>query len=139
MAWQTQSEIWGSDQSISVCSSASATTSSTLGTASDVGRGVYVADLTVTSISTGTGFDVINLIFQANTSAATSTYVEIANVCMGDATGRGAALTSLSNAQVLMANDGDNDIRLYAYLLGSASAISGVTCYLRPLSSSIGA
>ena len=132
MAWQTQYVQWGNDGT-ALATSASVTADGVVGSAVDLGRGRYDMQVTVTSMTTGDGFDSAVIIFQANKASATTTWTEIGNVVLGDATGRGAALTNLTNAIVPVKNEDDYQVRAYCYINGSTTALSGVTIKAYPL------
>jgi hypothetical protein len=84
-----------------------------------VGKGLMMIKLSVTALTLGSGYDVVNFLIQRNTAAATSTWEEIGQVCVGDVAGLGVA----QGADVytfVVNNTGDYQIRVNAYLAGSA-------------------
>jgi len=133
MAWQTQYISFQCDGE-SLASAVSVNTDGTVGSAVETGRGSFDIDFTVSGYSGGTGFDSILIVVQSNSQAAATTWTEIGNVVIGDADGRGTSLTSLTNAIVGVTNQSDYQIRLYAYVNGSATAAT-VTAKIYPRSS----
>lgn len=134
MSWQTQTPIWSTvDGTVSLASSQSVTASGTIGSAVTVGRGGFWVEFTVSGYVGESAFDTINLEIEANSLAATTTWTKIGGICLGDATALGVALTSLTNAMVGCYNFSDNQIRLHAYVNGSAVECT-VTCNLHPMS-----
>ncbi len=134
-AWQTQYvqyQVGGS----AFATAAAVTADGAVGSALTVGRCRFDINWTVTGYNGGVAFDSITFVVQANTLAAPSTWStqEIGNLVIGDATGRGDALTSLSGAVTSHLNQNDNQVRIYAYVNGSAVSAT-VTATLYPLSS----
>ena len=123
MAWQTQKLNWGCDGT-AMSAATAFTADGVVGSAINVGRGAFDIAITVASYLGGTVFDSVNVVIQANTLAATTTWTEIGNLVIGDAAGRGVALTSAAPAIVGVINQGDNQIRAYCYLNGSAASVT---------------
>ncbi len=137
-AWQTQVVQFGVD-STALATAQAVTANGVVGSALTVGRCRFDINWTITGYTGGDAFDLIIFVVQANTIAAPNTWStqEIGNLVIGDATGRGGeALTSLSNAVTSHLNQNDNQVRVYAYLAGSAVSAT-VTAILKPLSSNI--
>ena len=131
MAWQTQNVQWGND-GIALVTAEAQSGDGILGSAVEVGRGDFDVVFSSAALSdTGVGFDIGLIIVQANTLAATTTWAEIGNLCLGDATGRGTALTSVTNAIVPVKNCGDYQVRLYGYCQGSTTIMT-VTAKIHP-------
>jgi Tfp pilus assembly protein PilX len=106
---------------------ASATiTSSTAGTAVEMGRGLFCVVITVTAIHQESGFDNVAFWIEANTKAATSTYAQIGAVCVGDATGVGVAIgtSGVGSFPIYVFNPYDNGIRVNAKVLGSTDSVT---------------
>lgn len=119
MPWQNQQIPWRND-GIALATAQTLTADGVAGAAIFVGRGAFDIAFTASiTVEAGTDFDICLLIVQANTLAATTTWLEIGNLCLGDALGRGVALTTVTRAVIGVTNDGDNQIRLFAYLQGS--------------------
>lgn len=137
MAWQTQKVPFGNDGE-SLATAVSVTSDGVVGGAVTVGRGQYFVDFTVASYVGGTSFDNMLIIIQANSINADSTWYEVGNILLGDATGRGTALTSVTNAVVGILNQSDSEVRLYAYINGSAVSAT-VTAKIYPASAVMGA
>lgn len=131
--WQTQKPQYGVDNSTPLATAVAVTATGTVGSAVTVGRCSFDIDFTVSGYSGGVAFDQILLVVQANTLAAPNTWStqEIGNLCIGDATARGDALTSVTNAIVGCTNQNDNQVRIYAYVTGSAVGAT-VTAKLIP-------
>jgi len=98
-------------------------TTSTATTAVFVGKGRLDIEIDVTAFSKGTGFDTVNFLVQANTSSASTTWVEIGQLVIGDATGLGSAF-DVDNYVISVNNLQDNQIRIYAYVNGSAASVT---------------
>jgi len=130
MAWQTQKVPYGNDGT-SLASAVAVTSDGTVGSAVEVGTGDFWADFTIASYSGGTGFDSVVVEVQANTSAATSTWSTIGAFIVGDATGIGVDRTSAANNVIGCRNEGNYQVRLYAYVNGSATTAT-VTCKIYP-------
>lgn len=133
MAWQTQEANYQND-STALASAVAVAADGVVGAAIDLGKGRYDVEFTVADYVGGGYADDLMLIVQANTAAATSTWAEIGNLCIGDADGRGVALTSVTGGIVPVINQADYQVRLYAYLNGSAVSAT-VTAKIRPVAS----
>jgi hypothetical protein len=131
MAWQTQSIPWENDGT-SLASSQAITADGVVGSAVEVGRGDYDIVFTVSGLSITSGQGLSLFAVQANTRGATTTWKEIGNIALGDTTARGANLQSVTNAVVPVKNEGDYQIRVYAYLQGTiTTATVTATAYPR--------
>ncbi|HUX59528.1 MAG TPA: hypothetical protein VMV77_21320 [Bacteroidales bacterium] len=130
--WQTQRVQFGCDGA-ALATAEVVTATGTVGDSLYVGRCDFDVDFTVSGYSGGDAFDQVLLVVQCNTLALPDTWTtqEVGNLCLGDATARGSALTSVTNAVVGCKNQGDNQVRLYAYLTGSAVTAT-VTAKLYP-------
>lgn len=129
MAWQTQLIPWGND-GVALATAATITADGVVGSAIVVGRGDYDIAITAT-LDHRTNWDVGLLIVQANTLAASTTWVEIGNLCLGDVSGTGRLLVSVTNIVLPVKNCGDHQIRLYGYIQGSALGMT-VTAACHP-------
>jgi hypothetical protein len=123
MAWQTQDIPWGNDGT-AFASAETMTSDGVAGSTLELGRGDFDIVITSALTDTGVGFDIGLIIVQANTAAATTTWTEIGNLCLGDATGRGTALTTVTSAVVPVKNCGDYQVRLYCYMQGSTTIMT---------------
>ena len=131
MSWQTQQipfPIGGQ----SIAAAAAVTTDAIVGSAVQVGRGLMAVVITASGYAGGSAFDLINLRIQANTNAAKTTWADIGEVTLGDATAIGDARTSLSGAVIPVMNESDYQIRVYSYTQGSATAAT-VTADVYPI------
>lgn len=133
--WQTQ-YVQYQVNGTTLATAQSVTATGTVGSTLTVGRCRFDINWTISGYTGGDAFDLIIFTVQANTTAAPNTWTtqEIGNLVLGDATGRGSALTSLTNAITSHVNQNDNQVRIYAYLTGSAVSAT-VTATLYPLSS----
>jgi len=132
--WQTQQIPFGCSAT-ALATAVVVTTTGIVGAAVAVGKCDFWIDFTVADYSGGPHhFDQILLVVQANTLAAPTSWTdhEIVNLCIGDATARGSALTSVTNALIGCKNEFDNQIRLYAYVTGSALSAT-VTANIKPM------
>jgi hypothetical protein len=123
MAWQTQEISWENDGT-SLAAADQITTDGILGSAVEVGRGDFDLAISASLDDTGVGFDVGLIIIQANTLAAKTTWTEIGNLCLGDATGRGTSLLTVTDAVIGCKNCGDYQIRAYGYMQGSTTIMT---------------
>jgi hypothetical protein len=129
MAWQTQKVPFPIDGT-ALASAVAVSSDAVVGSAVETGKGLFAIEFTVASYVAGTGFDTLVIIVQANTRAATTTWVEIGNLVLGDATGRGTELLAVTSAIVPVLNNADYQIRVYAYINGSTvSATVTATVY----------
>jgi hypothetical protein len=119
MAWQTQDIPWAVDGT-EIASLASVTTDAIVGSAVQTGKGIFAVVATISNYIGGSGFDLISFRIQANTAAATSTWYDIGHLVIGDTTAIGSALTSVTNAVIIVKNDYDHQIRVFSYVQGSA-------------------
>ncbi len=106
-----------------VLSASGQVTASTEGAGVFVGRGLFMLELTVSTILLGSGFDTINFMVQRNTSRLPGQWTNIGQLCIGDATGIGVAL-GIDVYTFPIWNDGDSEVRIYTYVNGSASAVT---------------
>jgi len=106
-----------------VLSASGQLTATTEGGGVFVGRGLFMAEFTITAILLGSGFDTINFMIQRNTKAAPGQWTNIDQLVLGDATGIGVAL-GIDVYTFPIWNDGDDQIRVYTYVNGSASAVT---------------
>ena len=124
MAWQTQRIQWGND-GVALASSAALSGDGAIGSAVAVGRGRFDINFSSASLTdTGVGFDIGLIIVQANKLSNTGVWYEIGNLVLGDATGRGTALTSVTNAVISVVNQLDYQVRLYGYCQGSTTIMT---------------
>lgn len=136
MAWQTQ-QISFPVGGQSIAAAAAVTADAIVGSAVTVGKGLMNVVFTVSGFTGGTGFDLINLRIQANSRAATTTWADIGEVTLGDATAIGDARTSLTGAVVPVLNESDYQIRVFSYVQGSATAAT-VTADVYPVATKNG-
>jgi hypothetical protein len=125
MAWQANNDItrsWNVMGQTTLVESKTITTSTTE-TAVFVGKGLMAVQINVSALTLGTGFDTVNFLIQRNTVAAPTTWVEIGQRVFGDATGLGVAMGA-DNVMDIVNNDGDNQIRINAYVSGSATSVT---------------
>jgi len=124
-AWRANNDITVPWNTVGgkVLSASGQVTSSTEGAGVFVGRGLFMCELTVTSILLGSGFDTINFMIERNTMRATGQWTNIGQLVLGDATGIGVAL-GIDVYTFPIWNDGDNQVRVYTYVNGSASAVT---------------
>ena len=122
--WQTQYIGWQADGE-ALATSVTLSADGVIGAAVTTGRGRFDINFSSAALTdTGVGFDIGLIIVQANTVASTSVWAEIGNLVLGDATGRGDALTTVTNAVISVINQDDNQIRLYGYVQGSTTIMT---------------
>jgi hypothetical protein len=132
MAFSTKVHGWENDGT-TLKSSGAVTSSGTAETAVNVGKADFDVEVVVSAATTGTGNDMFLIVVEENTLAATTTWTECGNLCLGDAggTGRSAAITT-GSFPVGVARSGDNQVRIKTYLVGSAASVTfSATAYPR--------
>ena len=136
MGIQTRFQMpWVNLAPLSVASAEAVSASGVVGSTVIAGNGAFNGVLTVSGYTGGSSFDAIRLVMEANTNDAQSTWSEmVGDIIIGDTLGRGSALTSVTGICWPMFNTGDYQVRLRAYLLGSAAAAT-ITLDLYPKAS----
>lgn len=101
---------------------AAAVTADTTETAVFVGKGKFRVVLTWTTCEVATGNEFYNVLLEANTRGATSTYKRIAPLgCFGHSsvTGDGSSTASTGEIEVLVDNPYDYQVRIVTYVNGT--------------------
>jgi hypothetical protein len=128
--WQTQVVPWHNGGT--ALQAAATITTDTASTAVVIGNGRFDVVIDVDALTLGTGGDLIVFDIEANSLAATSTWYSIGNLVLGDATSRGQAMTATGEYKISVDNQSDYQIRVYAYLTGSASSLT-YSAYAYPI------
>jgi len=125
MAWQAINDIsrpWNVNGE-TVLQASTTITTSTNSTGVFVGRGLMAVKIDVTALELGDGFDSVCFYVEANSSAASTTWEQIGVIVAGDVTGIGVA-QGVDTYQVIVNNVQDNQVRIGAYVLGSAASVT---------------
>jgi hypothetical protein len=126
MAWQVNNDhsvpyrsMGQKDIQASTTITATTTTSALF-----VGKGLFNVEVDVTALSLGTGFDVVAFYVERNTIASTTDWKQCGLVMVGDVTGTGLSDQGVDNYNFPINNTGDNQIRINALVLGSATSVT---------------
>ena len=126
MAWQanTDSSIAWRTMGATVLQASTTITTSTQSSGVFAGRGLFEIEIDVTALSVGVGFDIVLFWIERNTAASTAVWQQIGCLAIGDATGVGLGAQTTDNYHFLVQNTGDNQLRINAQVLGSASSVT---------------
>jgi len=114
---------WRNTDSTTALAASNRITSDTTTTAVFVGKGLFAIEILVTETHFETGYDAIFFYVEANTVAASSTYVQLDCLPIGDSAGVGFA-NNVGNYVLIVNNIQDNQIRLNIKFKGSSDGVT---------------